>query len=303
MPEKDYYKILGLDKSASGDEIKKAYRKLAMKYHPDHAKGDKSAEEKFKKISEAYAVLSNKEKRKQYDEFGASGFNQRYTEADIFKDFDFSNIFREFGFGSGSSYRRGGSRHSSANDFFFGSSPGRQAVQRKGNDIVYELALTLNEVVSGATKAVNLQNNGRVEKIKVKIPKGMITGKKVRLPGKGEPSPYGGPPGDLFIQSKVINDPFFEVKDYNIYINKNIKITDALLGVKVPIPTLDNKTLNVNVSQGTAHKTMMRLSGLGLPQMNSTARGDLFVRIHIEMPSELTSEQKKIIKKLAHTGI
>ncbi len=303
MPEKDYYKILGLDKSVSGDEIKKAYRKLAMKYHPDHAKGDKSAEEKFKKISEAYAVLSNTEKRKQYDEFGASGFNQRYTEDDIFKDFDFSNIFREFGFGSGNSFRRGGARHSSANDFFFASSSGRRAVQRKGNDIVYELPLTLHEVVSGTSKTVNLQNNGRVERIKVKIPKGMITGKKIRLPGKGEPSHSGGPAGDLFIQSKVINDTFFEVKDYNIYINKNIKITDALLGAKVPISTLDNKTLNLNISQGTAHKTMMRLSGLGLPQMNSKARGDLFVRIHIEMPSELTSEQKKIIKKLAHTGI
>jgi len=303
MPEKDYYKILGLDKSASGDEIKKAYRKLAMKYHPDHAKGDKSAEEKFKKISEAYAVLSNKEKRQQYDEFGASGFNQRYTEDDIFKEFDFSNIFREFGFGGGNSSRRGGGRHSSVNDFFFGSAPGRQAAQRKGNDIVYELPLTLHEVVSGTSKAVNLQSNGRMEKIKVKIPKGMVTGKKIRLPGKGEAGTYGGPAGDLFIQSKVINDPFFEVKDFNIYINKNIKITDAILGVKIPIPTLDNKTLNVNILPGTSHKTMMRLSGLGLPLMNSDARGDLFVRIHVEMPSELTLEQKKIIKKLAHTGI
>ncbi len=303
MPEKDYYKILGLEKSASGDEIKKSYRKLAMKYHPDHAKGDKRAEEKFKKISEAYAVLSNKDKRKQYDEFGARGFNQRYTEDDILKNFDFSNIFKEFGFGGGNYCRRGGARHSSVNNFFFGSSPERQTVQKKGNDIVYELPLTLHDVLSGTSKTVNLQNNGRMEKIKVKIPKGMITGKKIRLPGKGKPGSYGGPAGDLFIQSKVINDPFFEVKDVNVYINENIKITDALLGVKIPIPTLDNKTLNVNILPGTSHKTMMRLSGLGLPQMNSDARGDLFVKIYVEMPSKLTSEQKKIIKKLARTGI
>ena len=146
MPETDYYKILGLNKSASAEEIKKAYRKMAMKYHPDHTKGDKAAEEKFKQISEAYAVLSDKEKRKQYDTFGSSGFHQRYSQEDIFKGFDFADIFREFGFGgmNFSSGGRGGSRFSFGGDPFGGRA--RQAAQTKGSDLVYELPLTLQEV-------------------------------------------------------------------------------------------------------------------------------------------------------------
>ena len=122
MPETDYYKILGVNKTSSDEEIKKAYRKLAMKYHPDHTKGDKTAEEKFKSISEAYAVLSDKEKRRQYDQFGSSGFQQRYSREDIFRNFDFSDIFKEFGFGGASSFSggRGGRRRRNP-----GSSAGR----------------------------------------------------------------------------------------------------------------------------------------------------------------------------------
>ncbi len=138
MSGNDYYNALGVDKSASGDEIKKAYRKLAMKYHPDHSKGDKAAEEKFKRISEAYAVLSDKEKRQQYDTFGSSDFHQRYSQEDIFKNFDFGNIFREFGFGgmNSSSGGRGGSRFSFGGGDPFGNM-GRRQAQAKGGDRVY----------------------------------------------------------------------------------------------------------------------------------------------------------------------
>ncbi len=301
MRETNYYKILELDKNASESEIKKAYRKLAMKYHPDQTKGDKMAEEKFKKVSEAYAVLSDKEKRKQYDEFGSNRFKQRYTQDDIFNNFDFSSVFKEFGFGGANSCR--GRKFSFGNESFFGASQRQQTAQIKGNDLLYELPLTLHEIAAGTSKTINLQQKGRSENIKVKIPLGMITGKKIRLAGKGEPSSYGGQPGDLFIQSKMIDDPVFEVKGHNLYITKSIKLTDAVLGTKVAISTIDNKKLNLKISPGTAHKTMMRLPGLGLPHMNSTAKGDLLVQIHIEMPSGLTSEQKKILKKLANTGI
>jgi curved DNA-binding protein len=207
MAEKDYYKILGVEKKATDDQIKKAYRKLAMKYHPDHTKGDKAAEEKFKQISEAYAVLSDKEKRKQYDTFGSSGFQQRFSQEDIFRGFDFSDIFKEFGFGgfNFSSGGRGGQRFSFGGGDPFGGR-GRQQAQMKGSDLVYELPLTLREVAEGASKTVKFQHKGQSENISVKIPKGMIAGKKLRIAGKGESSPYGGAAGDLFIQSKVMPD-------------------------------------------------------------------------------------------------
>ena len=205
MPETDYYKLLGVSKNASEDEIKKAYRKLAMKYHPDHAKDDKSAEEKFKKISEAYAVLSDKEKRKQYDEFGSAGFHQKYSQEDIFRDFDLGDILREFGFGSGAFMGRGGGTRFSFGGSPFGAYAGQQQV--KGQDLIYELPLTLEEVTTGITKVISFRHDRRSEKITVKIPKGMITGKKLRLPGKGEQSPYGGAAGDLYIQAKLTDDP------------------------------------------------------------------------------------------------
>jgi len=209
MADKDYYKILGVKKSGSGEEIKKAYRKLAMKFHPDHTKGDKTAEEKFKKISEAYAVLSDKEKRKQYDTFGSDGFQQRFSQEDIFKGFDFSDILKEFGFGGGSRFTSGnrGMRFSFGGASPFNGYQRQKQAPPKGSDLVYELPLT--------------------EKITVKIPKGMISGKKLRIAGKGETSPYGGLSGDLYIQTQVLKHPVYEVKGYNLYIDKEIHCSIA----------------------------------------------------------------------------
>ncbi|MDO9565220.1 MAG: DnaJ domain-containing protein, partial [Candidatus Desulfaltia sp.] len=232
MSATDYYKILGVSKNASDVEIKKAYRTLAMKYHPDHTKGDKADEETFKKISEAYAVLSDKKKRSQYDTFGSTGFQQRYSQEDIFKGFDFSDILREFGMGgaSFSTGKQGDTRFAFENNSPFGTRARRQQAQIKGSDLLYELHLTIQEVATGTNKTVKLQENGHSENITVKIPKGMISGKKLRLVGKGQQSPYGGPPGDLYIQSKVLDDPVYSVKGYNLYINREIKLSEALLG-------------------------------------------------------------------------
>jgi curved DNA-binding protein len=293
----DYYNILGLKKDASDGEIKKSYRKLAMKYHPDHTKGDKSAEEKFKKISEAYAVLSDKDKRKEYDTFGSEGFHQRFSQEDIFRGFDFGDIFREFGFGGGDQFsgRGGGTR------FSFGGGP--QQARAKGSDLVYELPLTLREVATGTSKNVTFQHQGGSENLTVKIPAGLITGKKLRLAGKGNPSPYGGPPGDLYIKSQVLNDPVFSAEDHDLFLNQDLKLSEALLGTTIAVPTIDGKRLSLTIPPGTKHGTKMRLSGHGLPAMKGNKKGDLFVQVQIIVPKQLNDEQKKLVEQLADTGL
>ena len=307
MPETDYYKVLGVQKNASPADIKKAYRKLAMKFHPDHAKGDGASEEKFKKISEAYAVLSDPEKRKQYDTFGSAGFQQRFSQEDIFRNFDFSDIFREFGFsGGGAPTGDGGFRFSFGGGSPFGSAFGGRRQQRqavKGSDLVYELPLTLQEVATGTTKTVSFKHRGQSENLTVKIPKGMISGKKLRLSGKGQASPYGGPAGDLYIKAQVVKHPVFEADNYDLYVYHQIKLTQALLGTQISVPTLEGKELSLKIPPGTRPKTKMRLSGHGLPHMKGSGRGDLYVVLSIEMPKQLTAEQKKLVAELAETGL
>lgn len=304
MAETDYYKILGVNKTASENVIKKAYRKLAMKYHPDHTKGDKSAEETFKKISEAYAVLSDKEKRKQYDTFGSAGFQQRYSQEDIFRGFDFESVLSEMFGGSGRFGGGGrGMRFSFDGGGPFGSYQRQQQAHPKGSDLEYELTLTLEEVAAGTQKIVSFQHKGRSEKITVKIPKGMISGKKLRIAGKGEPSPYGGPSGDLYIKSKVLDNQVYDVQAQDLYINGDIKLSEAILGTNISVPTLSGKELKLKIPAGTKHKTKMRLSGHGLPHMHGKGQGDLYVRIHVNMPKRLTKKQKGLIEKLAETGL
>ncbi len=309
MSETDYYKILGVERNASDSNIKKAYRKLAMKYHPDRTKGDKSAEETFKKISEAYAVLSDKEKRKQYDTFGASGFQQRYSQEDIFRGFNFGDVLREFGFDDGSfaNVFKGGAG-GRGRKFGFGADPfaaytaGQRAPVR-GSDVIYELPITLQEVLNGITKTVALKQEGGQQKINVKIPKGMVTGKKLRLAGKGQPGAFGGPPGDLYIQTKVLDDSVFRLVGHDLHIDREIRLTDALLGTQMQIPTVDGKDLNLKIPAGTQHQRKMRLKGYGLPEMKKGRRGDLYARILVRMPKRLTKKQRAIIQELTEAGL
>ncbi len=304
----DYYKILNIDKTASDAEIKKAYRKLAMKYHPDHAKGDKDAEDKFKQISEAYAALSDKEKRKQYDTFGSADFHKRYSQEDIFKGADLGEILKVFGFnfvnsftvcgGSGGKFSFGG-----GSSHFGGYS---QEIKRpaKGDDLIYEIPLTIKEVASGCEKIISLPNNeGQPERISLKVPKGMLEGKKIRLAGKGKPGSFGGPAGDLYIRSALIKDSEYVVEGYDITLDKEIKLTESLLGAKISVPTLDGKDVALKIPAGIKHKTKLRLAKLGLPNMNGKKRGDLYVRIIINTPSSFTAEQKRLIQSLADTGL
>jgi len=297
MAESDYYKLLGVEKTASDEEIKKAYRKLAMKYHPDHAKGDKTAEEKFKKISEAYAVLSDTEKRKQYDTFGSAGFQQRYSQEDIFRGFDLNDIFKEFGFRTNSfSSRRGGGPG-------FGNFGRRPQAPIKGADVIYDLPLTMGEAAGGARKTINLKREGDVKTITLTIPKGMITGKKLRLAGKGDPSPNGGKNGDLYIRSSIINDSVFRLEGHDGYLNKWIKVSDAILGTQISVPTPEGKAFNMKISPGTKPKTKMRIPGHGIPHMKGEKKGDLFIIIDVEIPEHLTEDQKILIHQLADTGL
>ncbi|MCF8025136.1 MAG: DnaJ domain-containing protein [Desulfobacteraceae bacterium] len=315
MAQKDYYKILGVDKNASQDDIKKAYRKLAMKYHPDHSSGSKENEEKFKEISEAYAVLSDPEKRKQYDTYGDEDFRERYTQEDIFKDADLGDILREFGFG-GFSFGGGRGRTGQRTRFSFdpesmfgfgGTAGGRQqqsAAGLKGRDLEYELPLPPQDVATGTSKTVTVQTpSGGTEALTVKIPKGLITGKKVRLAGRGEPSPYGGPSGDLYIRSKVVDDPVFKHKEYDLYVDREIKLTDALLGTSITVPTIEGRQLNMKVPAGTNHKSKLRLPGRGLPHMRGGGKGDMYVVININMPKKLNKKQRELVESLAESGI
>jgi len=312
MAGKDYYEILGVKRDASPEEIKKAYRKLAMKYHPDHSGGNAANEEKFKQISEAYAVLSDPEKRKQYDTFGAEGFGQRYSQEDIFRNVDLGDILKEFGFGAwsfsfGNSGRAGRSRNFSFNpeSVFGGFNTGRrQSAPVKGRDIEYELPLTLNEVMTGTEKSITLTKpSGRTETLTIKIPKGMVTGKKLRLAGKGEPGPYGGPAGDLYIRSRLIPHPVYRVEGHDLYMEREIKLTEAILGGRINIPSISGTQLSLKIPPGTGHGKKFRLPGQGLPRMKGGGNGNLYVIIQVQIPGKLTERQRNLVKELADTGL
>jgi curved DNA-binding protein len=311
MAETDYYQILGVSRDATADEIKKAYRKLAMKYHPDKAKGDKKqAEEKFKQISEAYAVLSNPEKKKAYDEFGSQAFKSKFSQEDIFRGFDFGEIFdfgisdnifsRIFGGLGGGGQPRGRTRI-----FRYGGPEGYQGqVQApQGQDFQVEVPITLHEMAFGTEKLVSLSHDGQVEKISVKIPPGSLPGKKLRLTGKGGPSPMGGQPGDLYVKLKEVEHPVFKREGNDLYVDRKIKFSEAILGTKVTVPTLDGKTMSLKVPPGTQSHTKMRLKNYGIPTANGKSRGDQFVRIIVETPANLNKKQKALMEEIAKEGL
>jgi curved DNA-binding protein len=319
MSGKDYYSMLGVSKTASVDEIKKAYRKMAMKYHPDRNKDNKSAEEKFKEISEAYAVLSDVEKRKQYDSFGSESFQNKYSQEDIFRNFDFGDIFGEFGFKGRSSgagaggpdlfsqifgnMGRGNSRGQGAsfNNAFGGNSRTRPV---KGKDIAYELLLTLEDTFETSEKMISYHSgHGNQDKISVKIPAGITTGKKLRLQGKGQSGLHGGPNGDLYIEIKIVDHPMFKRDGDNLLLIKDIKFTEAALGSEIEVPTIDKKTLKLKIPPGTQGNAKFRLKGYGMPHMSDKGRGDAYVVINISVPKELDKKRAELLKKAAEAGL
>jgi len=311
----DYYKTLGVEKGADPEAIKKAYRKLALKYHPDRNPGNREAEEKFKKISEAYAVLSDNEKRKQYDNFGSDQFSRRYSQEDIFQNFDLNEILRDFGFGDttgregrfrGTS-RRGYTFRTGGDPFqdLFGQAQPRYDQPRKGEDLHYNLSITLEESVSGAEKKLALQQEGEVREISVRIPAGISPGKKLRLAGKGYPGIHGGPAGDLYLNISILPHPIFARDGSDIYIEKAVSFTQAVLGTTIEVPTIDGTIKRLKVPAGTQNGTKIRMKGYGVPGLkgSGSSKGDQFVKIAIDVPRKINDRQLQLIKKLAEEGI
>ncbi len=309
MEFKDYYKILGVDKTATQDDIKKAYRKLAMKYHPDKNPGDKSAEEKFKEITEANEVLSDPEKRKKYDALGANWKNYQHTGRgfdDFFNQFggkrrsgdgstfEFSGDFRDFfgGFGGFSDFFEsffGGRSKSTEKDFGFGSQRSKSATI----DVEADLNITLEEAFNGTERQINIDG----KKLKIKINPGIKDGQKLRLKGMGRSKVSEGPKGDLYIKIHILNHPFYEIKDDDLYFNLDIDLYTAVLGGKENIKTLDGKRINLTIPSGTESEKILRLKELGMKR-DDGSRGDLFIKIHITIPKDLTEEEKNLFKKL-----
>ena len=305
----DYYELLGITKSAAADEIKKAYRKLALKYHPDRNQGNKEAEEKFKKISEAYAVLSDPEKRKQYDTFGSAGFQQRFSQEDIFRNADLGDILREFGINLGggrTTFRTSAGGGAGFFDDLFGMGGGRDfhSYQRtqpmRGSDLSLELSITLEEVLHGTEKTIAL---GHSDKVSVKVPAGIESGKKLRVGGKGSPSPMGGPAGDLYLIVNVLPHRLFTREGDNLLVEAEVSYSGLALGTEVAVPTLDGKHLKVKVPAGSQPGAKLRLKGQGLPHSARGSRGDLMAHLSVSVPKTLTSEQEQLLRDLATAGL
>jgi molecular chaperone DnaJ len=275
--EKDFYKVLGVEEKASKDEIKRAYRKLAQKYHPDANKGDDGAERRFKEISEAHSILSNDEKRKEYDElrryagaggspFGfrpGSGRDVRVDFGDLFGGGDAGDIFGDiFGFGP-----RG----------------------RRGQDLETEAHLSFEEAVEGTT--FELANGTRV-----RVPPGVTNGARIKVPGKGGPGPSGSPPGDLYVRTHVADHPLFKLKkNGDIEVPLPITIAEAALGAKIQVPTLDG-VVTLKVPAGSRPGKVLRVKGKGGARSGGS-RGDLLARIEIEVPQKLSRRERELLEE------
>ncbi|MBA4418429.1 MAG: integrase [Syntrophus sp. (in: bacteria)] len=318
--KKDYYELLGVQKGAGDDEIKKSYRKLALKYHPDKNPGDKAAEEKFKEISEAYAVLSDKEKRAQYDTYGMGGFQQRYSEEDIFKGFNMGDLFKDLGFGGndifsmifgrtgGAGGGRGGARGRGAGqrqqgydygDFITREQPEGPAA---GLDLHYELEIPFMDAVRGTQKRISFTTPHGADEVSVKIPAGISTGKKLRLQGKGNGDPRTGRQGDLYITVKVGDHPVFKKTGHDLYVTKEIKITDAVFGTEIEVPSIDGHK-RVKIPAGIKSNAKVRLKGLGVPDLEKGAAGDQYIEVIVDIPKKLTDKQKTLLEDLRREGL
>ena len=301
---KDYYEVLGVPRGASEDEIRKTYRQLARKYHPDVNPNDKSAEEKFKEINEAYEVLSDADKRKRYDELGANW----KSGADFTPPPGARNgrvNFTDFADGFG-----GARSASDFSDFFESLFGGRGSARSSADfrmpaqDIEAEISLTLEEAHRGVKRNITLQSSGtdRMKSLEVTIPPGVRAGTVIRLAGQGEPGANGGPPGDLYLHVRIEPHPLFEiVGDADVQIEFPVAPWEAALGAKVTVPTLDGP-VEMKIPAGTQGGRRLRLRGQGLTKrinQRGGGRGDQYVKIKIVIPPKLTAKEKDLFEKLA----
>lgn len=305
---RDYYETLGVSKDASQEEIKRAFKKLARQYHPDVAKDQPHAEERFKAVNEAYEVLGDPEKRKKYDTLGP----------DWQQGQDFS-AYQGYPGGGGFEYHFGGSTGFS--DFFeslfggrggdpFGAFSGSRGTSsrrpRAGEDIEADLLVTIDEIMHGATREIRLKRpsddgqSGRESKIRVKIPKGISEGKRIRCAGLGYPGRNGGPDGDLYLRVRLERHPLFKPDGADLVSELVLAPWEAVLGTSVTLPT-PHGDVKVTVKPGTQVGTRLRLRGKGLPD-GAQGYGDLYVTVAVELPTTLTEEEKALWRKLAESS-
>jgi len=314
---KDYYNILGVSKTATKEEIKKAYRALARKYHPDLNPGNKESEEKFKEVQEANEVLSNEEKRKAYDMFGSAEFRpggrttwrragdapggapgpggRQYEYTYSGEDFPgFEEIFKDiFGFSGGGEPRPGGAR-SRSEGFrdLFNSARDRTA---RARDIEHQLEVDFDTAIKGGVRDLSISRGSDMEQITVKIPAGVDNGSRIRVKGKGEAS--GGAKGDLYLRIKVRPHPIFRRKGDDIYLEVPVSIYEAALGKKIDVPTIDGSA-ELKLPAGVQNGAKLRLKGKGVTNLKTKARGDQYIEIKLVMPDKISEEEKAKFEEL-----
>lgn len=338
MDYKDYYKILNVSRGASTDDIKKAFRKLARKYHPDVNPGDKKAEEKFKEINEAYEVLSDPEKRKKYDTLGPNWQEQ-------FGPFGGGGARRSpYGFSGRSSTYNFDTSSPGFSDFFealFGrggmagggaGAAGRGGVRedlrrRAGDNIEQPVEVTLQEAYVGGMRTFNIQSTEvcptckgtgevsgktcgtcggqgmtpRNKRIQIKINAGVDNGSRIRVAGEGQPGIGGGPRGDLYLIISVKPDPVFERKGDDLYVDVEVDLVKMMLGGEVAVPTPDGRKLILTIPPETQNRRTFRLAGKGMPRVRDEGSGNLYARLQVVLPTHLTSEERALFEKLARS--
>ncbi len=315
MAGRDLYEVLGVSRTATAEEIKRAYRKLAKQHHPDRNPDNPNAEKMFKEVQHAYSVLSDKEKRAQYDRFGEVGAGNFQTGPSGQRVYtwgtggsrinvdDLQDLFDMFGGGGGAA--RGGSPFE---DLVGGAGFGRGRQRRrrpqpmKGQDIRRTINLAFEQAVRGATVEVDIGRGGdKHQTLEVKIPPGVEEGQQIRIRNRGMPGAHGGPPGDLYLICTIRPDPRFRRDGRNLHTDLALPVHDAVLGKKVDVPTLDG-TVTMTVPPGTSSGTKLRLKGRGVAAHGGKPAGDLYVTIQVSVPKSPTPEQRKLMEQFAAAG-
>lgn len=323
MAKKDFYSVLGVSRQANADELKKAFRKLAMKFHPDKNLGDKTAEERFKEVNEAYDVLSDPKKKQLYDQFGHAAFQPGGPGAggpgqggpNPFRGFE---NFRGGFQGSFDPRQQGGPDFQDMfgdffGDFFSGdpSAPGAGQGRRgfrqesRGADLRYTLSITLEEAATGAEKRINFvrQRAGREDsaKLSITVPAGVKPGQRLKLRGEGDSPGGSAKPGDLYVIVNFQEHSLFKRKDNDVLMELPISFVDALLGVQAEVPTLTGKAM-LNIPPGTHPGQIFRLKGKGFPDIGGYAPGDMLIKIVVDVPNNITAEDKEALERLRKTS-
>ncbi len=323
--KRDYYEVLGVNKSATDEEIKKAYRKLAKKYHPDMNKDNPKAEELFKEVTEAYEVLSDKEKRKLYDQFGHAAFDEGAGQGGAYSSGGFGGTGGFGGFGSSGFGGKGfggfgnGGFHFNGNsgdgyqeyyytgdnlddifDGFFGGSRKNRSRSRDGEDVLAKVDVSFEEAALGADKVIRFRApDGSEQSLQVHIPAGIDSGQKIRLKGKGMPGQNGGGAGSLLLEVTVQSKPGFERKGMDIYTTVEIPFETAVLGGETIVPTLNGR-VSCKIKEGTQSGTKIRLKGKGIVSMkNPSQKGDEYAVIQIRVPKNLSADAKQKLQEYA----